>query len=322
MHLLIFLADYTYSDIQRRISQINKDPELDDFQKDRKRQALHTVYQFCLNEIDCRRTLILNHFTEKFNPASCERKCDNCASTAGVTDVDLTTHATLYVNMFKELEDKHMKITGPQSINAFRGTQKPEMARKSFDTLKTFAKGSDLSVDRVKRLFDHLIIREILITEVEEPPDLNRPPITYVYVLTFLFIWLCYDSRGSLQLGPKAKEFLNKPSFVFKIRAARSKKGQQPPALPPTVSTRKKRTRLDAVDDPVEPFSPDTNEANFDDIEVEPGPQEPHTGTVPLVQAPRLRAAPSIQVIEHPTEDAPDPHRECFKELCSLRDKV
>jgi hypothetical protein len=76
------------------------------------------------------------------------------------------------------------------------------------------------------------------------------------------------------------------------------------------------------VDDPVEPFSPDTNEANFDELEVEPEPQEPHTGTLPLVQASRLRAAPSIQVVEHPTEDATDPHEECFKELCALRDKV
>jgi hypothetical protein len=76
------------------------------------------------------------------------------------------------------------------------------------------------------------------------------------------------------------------------------------------------------VDDPVERFSPDTNEANFDDIEVEPEPQEPHTGTLPIVQALRLRATPSIQVVDRPTEDTSDPHQECFKELCALRDKV
>ena len=76
------------------------------------------------------------------------------------------------------------------------------------------------------------------------------------------------------------------------------------------------------MDDPVEPISPDTNDSNFDDIEVEPEPQEPHTGTLPLVQALRLRATPSIQVVEHPTEDTLDPHQKCFKELCALRNKV
>ena len=181
------MPDYDNSDIQRRIYQINKDPEIDDFQKDRKKQALHTVYQFCVNEIDCRRTLILNHFTEKFDPASCQGTCDNCASTDEVTDVDLTNHAVLYVNMFEELENRHMKITGPQSTNAFRGTQKQEMARKSFDTLGNFAKGSNLSVDLVKRLLDHLAVHRILITDVEEQPDPARPPISYLYVPTFFF---------------------------------------------------------------------------------------------------------------------------------------
>jgi superfamily II DNA helicase RecQ len=128
---------------------------------------------------------VLNHFTEKFDPAFCEGTCDNCASTEEVTNVDLTTHATQYVNMFNELEKKHMKITGPQSINAFRATQKPEMARRSFNTLDNYAKGSDLSVDLVKRLLDHLIVRQILTTDLEEPPDPNRAPISYVYVLIF-----------------------------------------------------------------------------------------------------------------------------------------
>jgi superfamily II DNA helicase RecQ len=131
--------------------------------------------------------LILNHFTEKFDPASCEGTCDNCASTDEVTNIDLTIHATLYVNMFKDLENKNMKITAPQSINAFRGKQMQEMARRSFDTLDNFAEGSDLSADLVKRLSDHLIAREILTTEIEEASDLNRPPISYVYVLVFLF---------------------------------------------------------------------------------------------------------------------------------------
>lgn len=125
---------------------------------------------------------MLNHFTEKFDSAFCEGTCDNCASTAEVTNVDLTTHATQYVNMFNELEKKHMKITGPQSINAFRATQKPEMARRSFNILKNYGKGSDISVDLVKRLLDHLIVRQILTTDLEEPPDPNRPPISYVYV--------------------------------------------------------------------------------------------------------------------------------------------
>jgi hypothetical protein len=89
--------------------------------------------------------------------------------------------------MFEELENRHMKITGPQSTNAFRGTMKQEMMRKSFDTLNNFAKGSNLSVDLVKRLLDYFTVHKILITDVEEQPDPSRPPISYVYVPTFFF---------------------------------------------------------------------------------------------------------------------------------------
>lgn len=100
----------------------------------------------------------------------------------------------------------------------------------------------------------------------------------------------------------------------------RSKRALQPPILAPTVSIRNKRTRLEAADDPVERFSPDDTEANFDDIEVEPEPREP--SPAPLVQARKLRASPSIQVVEHPIEGAVDPNQECFVALCVLRTQV
>ncbi|KAI0003292.1 hypothetical protein BJV74DRAFT_522612 [Russula compacta] len=39
----------------------------------------------------------------------------------------------------------------------------------------------------------------------------------------------------------------------------------------------------------------------------------------PLVQARKLRASPSIQVVEHSTEATLDFNQECFKALCALR---
>lgn len=130
--------------------------------------------------------LLLNHFTEKFDPASCKGTCDNCASSDEVEEVDLTNSATQFVKLIQEAESRRMKITGVQSIHAFRGSSKSEMARKAFDTLGQYAKGSDLSTDQTKRLFDHLVAREILMTDLEVP-HANRAPISYVYVLIFLF---------------------------------------------------------------------------------------------------------------------------------------
>jgi bloom syndrome protein len=185
------LPDYNYYDVQRRILQINKDEDIDAVQKDRKRQAVQTVSQFCINEIDCRRMLLLNHFTEKFDSASCNRTCDNCASTDEIAEVDLTTSAIQFVKMIQELDNKCMKITGALSIHAFRGTSMQDMMRKNFNTLDHFGKGSGISNDLTKRLFDHLVAREILSTELEGSDVPNRAPVSYTYVLIICSATLC-----------------------------------------------------------------------------------------------------------------------------------
>ena len=169
------------------MSQINKDTDISEEQKNRKRQALYSVNAFCLNEIDCRRMLILNHYTEAFDPASCNGTCDNCASTGEVTELDLTGSATLFVELIQEVQNRCMKITGPISVHAFRGTSLTDMSKRGFNTLELFGKGSNISADLAKRLFDHLIARQILSTELEESTIPNRAPISYVYVPIIFF---------------------------------------------------------------------------------------------------------------------------------------
>jgi bloom syndrome protein len=151
-------------------------------------QALTVVNQFCLNEVDCRRMLLLNYFAEKFHPDSCKRTCDNCASTDSPIQINLSTPAVHFVKMMKELENKHMKITGPLSMHAFRGTSKKDMAKRKFDTLQHFGKGTNISANLVKRLFDHLVAREILTTVLEEVQSRERAPIAYAYVIASHFI--------------------------------------------------------------------------------------------------------------------------------------
>ncbi|KAH9053886.1 hypothetical protein EDB87DRAFT_1704563 [Lactarius vividus] len=317
---------YSYYDTQRRMLQINKDKDIDEEQKNRKRQALYTVNTFCLNEIDCRRMLILNHFTEAFDPASCNGTCDNCASTGEVTELDLTGSATIFVEMIQELQKECMKITGPLSVHAFRGTSASDMARRGFDTMKNYGKGSDISADLAKRLLDHLVARQILSTELEEAQVPNRAPISYVYVpIICLIPSISLADSTLVQLGPKADAFLSeRQSFLLKVRS--TKKGAGAPKFKKvaaftstsTISVRRKRLRVEAVDDPVEPFSPRDSEPVFDDIEPEAGILEP--STPPLLQARRLRASPSIQVFEEPPKERGlDENQECYQALCALR---
>ena len=54
-----------------------------DFQKkdDTMKVGLDNLFKcvrYCLNEVDCRRTMLLEYFGEKFASEKCGKTCDNC----------------------------------------------------------------------------------------------------------------------------------------------------------------------------------------------------------------------------------------------------
>jgi len=139
----------------------------------------------------------------------------------------------------------------------------------------------------------------------------------------------CWLTVSLVQLGPKADEILSeKLPFVLKIRSTKKGAGSnlksKRVATPvSTISIRRKRTRVEAADDPVEPFSPHESELVFDDIEPELEIREP---TPPLVQARKLRATPSVPVAEGAKKQGLDANldanQECYQNLCAVRENV
>jgi bloom syndrome protein len=62
-------------------------------QKQRQKESLRDVIQYCENRIDCRRTLILHYFGESFERKDCNKTCDNCESQKEVVTKDFTSSA-------------------------------------------------------------------------------------------------------------------------------------------------------------------------------------------------------------------------------------
>ena len=59
----------------------------------RNTQGLAKMTAYCLNDIECRRSILLAHFDEQFDSSKCEPKCDNCKNKRGVlTNVDMSQH--------------------------------------------------------------------------------------------------------------------------------------------------------------------------------------------------------------------------------------
>lgn len=68
-------------------------------QKQRQKESLRDVIQYCENRIDCRRALVLQYFGETFERKDCHKTCDNCESSKEVVTKDFTSHAKDLLNL-------------------------------------------------------------------------------------------------------------------------------------------------------------------------------------------------------------------------------
>ena len=64
---------------------------------------IHRVCAFCMNEVDCRRKIVLEYFGENFNVNHCNKTCDNCKYVGHKEDKDLTAEAKDLVQLCSNL---------------------------------------------------------------------------------------------------------------------------------------------------------------------------------------------------------------------------
>lgn len=79
---------------------------------------LNQMVQYCENQVECRRVLILEFFNEQFNRSHCRKTCDNCRAGLRQEDKDVTEVARAIVEVVSR---KRQKFTLAQIIAGFRG---------------------------------------------------------------------------------------------------------------------------------------------------------------------------------------------------------
>lgn len=130
-------------------------------QKERQKQMLRNVVQFCENKSDCRRMQVLAYFNEHFSPNECQRTCDNCTSNSTFETRDLTSHARDAIRIVQQLAAS--KIALGHCSDIYRGTGGKKMGDTGYDELDEFGKGKTLEREDVDRLFQRLVMEEALI---------------------------------------------------------------------------------------------------------------------------------------------------------------
>jgi len=147
------LLYYTYNDKRKLERMIKREPEGQANRGQRKIQLqLHNLNQMvslCLNEVDCRRSLICGHFGETFSPDQCQGTCDNCqrTRTKSVVRVDATDVAKAIIACVSEA---NMKIGASALVKTIRGVSGGKNQSAQFRSFP------DWKVDDVSRIVELL----------------------------------------------------------------------------------------------------------------------------------------------------------------------
>ncbi|KAK9586105.1 ATP-dependent DNA helicase sgs1 [Aspergillus fumigatus] len=154
---------YSYRDATSIMSMIDKG-EGGKQQKNRQRQMLRNVMQYCLNLADCRRVQILAYFNEYFRPIDCNKSCDNCRSDGIFEHRDFSQQAASVLKIVRYFQDLEDKVTMSYCVNIFRGSVKRFRSPEHKDA-PGFGAGSGLDLQVAERLFQYLLVEGALFEE-------------------------------------------------------------------------------------------------------------------------------------------------------------
>ncbi|KAF8605685.1 ATP-dependent DNA helicase [Ceratobasidium sp. AG-I] len=150
---------YCYSDCHsmNRLIDKNKDSRMLSYEeKQRQKDDVRQVVQYCQNTTDCRRTQVLAYFSEKFNPIQCYKMCDNCTNHRdGMHPEDMTDVACTILELVRTISNS--RATMNNVIDAFRGSKNKAVCDKGLDRFPMSGQGKQYSRELVERIFQHLV---------------------------------------------------------------------------------------------------------------------------------------------------------------------
>ena len=110
---------------------------------------LHRVYSYCLNNVDCRRTLLLEYFGEQYLSSQCKRhvqtRCDNCCSVAQTKLADFTSLSKQICALVDHLTRQSKSTTINQVVDILRGSKQRAIIDAGHDQLEQYNIAEEVS---------------------------------------------------------------------------------------------------------------------------------------------------------------------------------
>ena len=216
---------YGYGDTSS-LKRIINDGEGSWEHKERQKQMLRNVVQFCENRSDCRRVQVLAYFNEHFSRDDCNSGCDNCSSGSVFETHDFTGHARSAVKLVRRLQREDVTLL--HCVDVYRGCKTKKITDAGHDELEEHGLGSSLERGNVERLFYRLLSEDAL----EEFNRVNKAGFASQYI----------------KLGSKYRDFEN-GRRKLKIQVRTSPAGKNKAKLAENVSRKKSGTGVRAAAD-------------------------------------------------------------------------
>ena len=107
------------------------------------------MYAYCLNDVDCRRTLLLEYFGELYLSSQCKKhiqtRCDNCCSVAQTKLVDFTEFAKQMLSLVEQLTAQSRATTINLLIDILKGSKQRTIKEAGYDQLEHYNIAEEVS---------------------------------------------------------------------------------------------------------------------------------------------------------------------------------
>lgn len=159
---------YSYKDMRILAAMIEKSSNDPHSQATRRKiDQLHTCVRYCENDFECRRTMQLEFFGEKFDSSKCRKTCDNCIAGRQPDQRDHTATALSIIQLLASTLNQRRNggVTLNQLSELFRGSKSKQTTRfLDTDRLDNYGAGSKIKKGDLDRII-HAMVFEGILTE-------------------------------------------------------------------------------------------------------------------------------------------------------------
>ena len=136
-------------------------------------ELLDGITRFCINKQTCRRVIILNYFSENFDPQLCNESCDNCINKACELTKFFKTDVTQYAQeiaqiikaIFEKRGDQKPYPTSSYIYKLYTSNSASKFSESGDASLPEFGKGI---IFRDRKTDFHLILDELMEKQIIE----------------------------------------------------------------------------------------------------------------------------------------------------------